>query len=191
MPDISGLGTLQTTEPLDLPQYKQTQEFRLPRKGRYILRSPESFPATAFGATREGYLSAQIDPTIVGPTNEGFKVRFTYLSAKQYRQSGQMVSQIGLYLKACGINSRVEGTPQEQADAIEKTAGSTFRADLDWVAENRATGFKLRGMENFPKLESGDYQSWVEDPNEKNEDGTSKRLRANLVVSRYVAADNK
>lgn len=41
-------------------------------------------------------------------------------------------------------------------------------------------------MKNFPKNADGSYQSWVEDPTEKNEDGSSKRLLANLYVRNYL-----
>lgn len=198
MADISGLGGLQQVEPLDLENYADVKEstFRLPPKGRYTLRTSESFPQAAFGRTKAGALSVAIDPTIVGPTNEGFTIRFTKVSAKTFDRNGLKVSQLGDYLRATGFKGKLSNE-QEQADAVESTAGALFEAGLDWRAYNSKTGFSLQGMERFPKLADGTHQSWAPDPNDYEVDETgaikldsegkkiNKRVRANLVVDKY------
>ena len=189
--DISSLGNLNSAEPLDLDLYKDASAgFDLPKAGIYTLRAPDSFPSTSFGATRNNDLSAQIDPTIVGPTNEGFNIRFTKVSAKAFKRSGVTVSQIGDYLRACGRTGAVPAEPQALADAIAETAGRVYQAELDWRAYNKNTGFQVEGMKNFPKTATGEPQSWIEDPTDKDENGAPVRLRANLSVRRYLPASN-
>lgn len=190
MADIGHLGNLAVAEPLDLPQYKDAQEFRLPKKGRYIVRAPESFGQDAFGATKAGYLSAQVDPVIVGPTNEGFTCRFTKVSSKTWtdQKTGQTLSQMGKYLKACGVNTLVSGEPQDLANAVESTAGATYQIIGDWRAYNKNTGLEVEGMENFPTDGKGGFLTYVEDPGELNEEGDPIRVPARFFVSRFLAA---
>lgn len=190
MADISQLGNLQPSEPLDLDTYTDAPEsvFRLPKKGRYTVRAPEEFPATAFGATKASVLSVQVDPTIVGPTNEGFQVRYAKVSAKPFQRGGMTVSQLGDYLRACGVRGTIPGTPQAQADAVERTAGIVYEVDLDWRAYHAGTRFQLEGMEKFPSDGNGGHQSWIEHSTEKDEEGKPLRLRANVYVRRFVAA---
>lgn len=190
MADISGLGELRPVEQLDLANYKDNREstFQLPKKGRYVVQAPSEFPASAFTRTKKtGALSAQVDPKIVGPTNEGFQIRFQKVSATTWLRDGVKVSQIGDYLRACGFSGSLKDE-QEQANAIEGTANTVYQADLDWRAYDKA-GFSIEGMEKFPKLADGTYQSWVPSPTLKDEDGEPLRLRANLFVSRFVPAE--
>lgn len=189
--NISALGNLVPVDNLDLDAYadvKDRPRFQLPKKGRYLVRAPESFPDTAFGTTKAGHLKAQIDPTIVGPTNEGFQLRFISISAKPYERSGGKVSQFGDYLRACGRKGALPGDPQGLADAVAATAGQTFYVDIDWKAYNSTTGLEVRGMENFPTDDEGNPQSWIEDPNDIGDDGNPKRLRANLEIRRFISA---
>lgn len=173
--------------------------FRLPVKGRYSLRAPESFPAASFGHTNAGAFSAQIDPTIVGPTNEGFNIRFTKVSAKSFKRGGVSVSQLGDYLRACGFRGRVTDE-QGLADAVEQTANRVYEAILDWRAYNKNTKFSVEGMERFPSDGQGGHLPYYPDPTEfeldaegnevKDAEGNKvpKKLRANVVVSRYIPA---
>ena len=192
MADLSHLGGLNPVDTLELdglyPVAKEST-FQLPPKGRYTLRAPDSFPPAAFGRTNAGALSVQVDPTIVGPTNEGFTVRFVKVSAKTFDRSGVKVSQVGDYLKACGFKGSLKDE-QAIADAIESTAGTTYEAKLDWRAYNKKTGFSVEGMERFPKLPDGTHQSWIEDPTGKDENGNPMRVLANLTIpfNGYIAA---
>ncbi len=186
--DISSLGAVKSIN-LDLgPQYKDTKEstFRLPAAGVYLLQAPESFPAAAFGRTANGDLKVQIDPKIIGPTNEGFQLRYISVSAKSYERDGGPVSQVGDYLRATGFRGEINDE-QELANAVESTANLTFRAKVEWRA-SKGRDFEVKGMKNFPKLADGSYQSWVEHPTEKNEEGQPLRLRANLVIDRFYPA---
>lgn len=185
--DISALGNLEPVQELDLETYADTSGFRLPRAGEYTLRAPETIGAEAFSKSQAGYLTARVDPTIVGPTNEGFEIRFVRISAKPYENKGSMISQAALYLRACGVK-RTPGTNQEIADAIASTAGKTYPAYLDWEVRYQGVTLK-KGMKNFPSDGKGGYQSWIEHPSETNpETGEPLRLRANLVVSRFLSA---
>jgi hypothetical protein len=186
MADLSHLGGLNPVEALDLDNYADNKEstFRLPAKGRYTLRAPESFPPAAFGRTNAGALKIQIDPTIVGPAHEGFTVRFVNISAKPYKRDGKTVSQVGDYLRAVGFVG-VLADEQSIADAVEASAGTIYEAKLDWRAYSKS-GFSLQGMERFPKLADGTYQSWVEDPTLKDEKGNPVKVRANLIIDRFI-----
>lgn len=192
MADISHLGGLNPVEQLDLdgtyPIAKEST-FQLPAKGVYTLRAPDTFPSAAFGATKNGDLSAQIDPTIVANPNgssvgEGMVVRFVKVSNKTFQRNGKSASQIGDYLAACGYHGTLR-TVDDVVEAIESTAGTTYQAKLDWRAYNKRTGFSLEGMERFPKKEDGTYSSIVIDPAEvgkTDETGRQLVVFANLTI---------
>lgn len=180
---------MKPTEPLDLENYADNKEFTgIPKAGRYTVQAPDSFPPAAFGRTKAGSLSAQIDPKIVGPTNEGFTIRFTKVSAKPFKRGNITVSQLGDYLRAVGIRGKF-ADEQAQADAVEQTANQVYQVDIDWRAYNNKTGYTLEGMERFPSDGNGGHLPWTVDPNAKDETtGEPVKLRANLVVVRYVPA---
>lgn len=194
MADLTNLGELQAVDTLDLSPtgYTDTKEstFRLPVAGKYTLQAPPEFPAAAFGRTKKGDLSIEVSPTILAPTNEGFKTRFIKVSAKVFDRAGKKVSQLGDYLRACGVTGTLR-TEADQANAVESTANMVYEAILDWSAYNSKTQFKVQGMRNFPKLADGSYQTWVEDPTDKDPvTGKPVRLRANIIVDKYIAASN-
>ena len=195
--DISSLGNLQPTTPIDLSVVPENPKkaFTFPRAGRYVVRAPENITAENFSSTKAGNLSARVDPTIVGPTNEGYDIRFTNLSAKVYTdpRTSTETSQVAQYLQAFGITDKLDGTPEQAANLIASTAGKTAEVWADWVAEHRASGFKLRGMRNFPADGQGGFQSFVEHPDASvtDADGNRLRLRANLVVSRWLPKTNQ
>jgi hypothetical protein len=188
--DISALGELRPIEPLDLENYADNKEFTsIPKAGRYIVQAPPEFPSAAFGRTKANHFSAQIDPTIVGPTNEGFKLRFIKVSAKAFKRNGKTVSQLTDYLRATGLATGKLADEQALADAIEATANRTYEVDLDWRAYNKDTQYSIEGMERFPSDGNGGHLPFTTDPNAKDpETGEPVRLRAQLVVSRFVPA---
>lgn len=188
MADISSLGSLQSAEPLDLAVYKDASSgFTMPPKGRYTVRAPESFPPTAFGATKAGYLSAQIDPTIVGGPHDGFQLRYQKISAKVFKRGGQPASQFGDYFRAVGLKSgEVSGEPQQLANAVEATANRTYVIDLDWHGYDKTTGTPIDGMEAFPQNADGTYQPWIESATEKDEQGNPLKIRARAEITRFV-----
>lgn len=192
MADISHLGGLNPIEQLDIdgtyPVAKEST-FQLPPKGLYTLRAPDSFPTAAFGLTKNGDLSAQVDPTIVANSNgssvgEGQIVRFVKVSNKLFKRGTQLVSQMGDYLSACGFIGSLK-TQDDWANAVESTAGVTYPAKLDWRAYNKRTGFSVEGMERFQKKEDGTYQSFIIDPAEVgklDENGRQLVVFANLTI---------
>ena len=189
MADISELGQLKASEPLDLDTYKLGgggQPF--PPRGRYTLQAPEQF---TFGKTNAGNLSAQIDPTIVGPEPyNGRTLRFTRVSAKTFESGPRKgASQLGDYLKATGRAGALSGDPQEAANAVEETANRTFEAELDWALFHKPSGLKIEGMQNFPSDGNGGRLPYIDSPTgEKNEDGSTKRVWANLYIRRFYPA---
>lgn len=191
MVDISTLGNLNPVQPLDLSVVPEApkQAFSFPRAGVYELRAPESFPTEAFGKTQGGNLSARVDPVIVGPSNEGYEVRFTNIYATVYTdpRTGVETSGIAQYLQAFGITEQLDGTPEQAANLIASTAGKTAKAYLNWEANHRPSGFKLKGMKNFPIVD-GKPVSSVEHPDESvtDQNGQRLRLRANIVVSKWL-----
>ena len=201
MADISSLSGLNPVEPLDLDDsiYKDATEGRpLPAEGVYTVRAPESFPSAAFGTTKAGYLSAQVDPTIVGPTNEGYTLRFTKVSAKTFKRGGINVSQLGDYLRATGRRNQVGGDTHAQADAVEQTVNTIYQVDTQWRAYCKQCGFQLEGMGKFPSDGNGGYSPFTTCPNCKDPEDTTfeeekrdqrmRPIRANLSVQRYIPA---
>ena len=185
MADISALSNLQATDPLDDETYVDAREFPPPPpKGRYIFRAPEKF---IFGATKAGHLSAKIDPTIVGPAAEGTVVKSS-VSAKTYKRQGIPVSQLGDYRRACGLSAAGLTQPQQQAEAVEETAGRTFQADGDWQAYCKVCKYTLNGMKNFPSDGNGGYSPWTTCPNCKDDKGAPINLKAWFVLDRFVSA---
>lgn len=187
MADISALGNQQPVEVLDLENYAVNRKstFSLPAKGRYTVQAPDAFPAESFSRSKnKGSLAVDISPTILGPTNEGFKLRFIKVYNSTWQRDGKTVSGIGDYLAANGVKAVLKDE-QAIADAVESTAGRTYQVDIDWRAQR--SGLEVKGMESFPKNPDGTYQSWVSHPTEKAEDGSPKRVFANLEITNFVA----
>lgn len=184
--DISSLNLQPVDLALDWDNYKDAQEQPPPpAKGRYTVRVPDKIE---FGATKNGDLSAQIDPIIVGPTDEGKVIRFTRISAKPFKRGQATVSQIGDFLRAIhGAAAPRPRTPQEVAEAVAATSGATFQVDLDWEAYDKGTGWTLKGMENFPPDEKGGFMPYVRSGQaQPGEDPVT--LRANVKITRFIAA---
>ena len=191
MADISALSGLQAGEPLEGADYPDANEPQpLPKKGRYVVQAPASFPDTSFGTTKAGFLQATIDPTIVGPSNEGANIRFSRVSAKVFKRKGRNVSQVGDYLRACGVPVPTDGDPAKLADAVEQTAGRNYQVDLDWeVYDGKGEQpFEVKGMENFPADGNGGHQPYVVNPYRKDDAGEPVLLRANVRIQRFIAA---
>lgn len=191
MADISGLGSLQPVEQLDLGNYAENKpkSFQLAPKGRYTLQAPASFPTEAYTRSKSGALNIQIDPKIVGGPADGTVVKFQRISAATWKRDGKAVSKVGDYLKAIGSNATLTNE-QDIADAVEATANLTYDAILDWKAGGYGKAIDVEGMEKFPKNEDGSYQSWIEHPTEtitlNNGTVAPKRVFANLYVRDFV-----
>ena len=189
--DISALGNLEPVAPIDLSVIPEVPKktFTFPRAGVYTVVAPDVIPSEAFGKTQAGNLSARVDPKVVGPSNEGYEIRFTNLSAKVYQdpRTGLETSQVAQYLQAFGITEELTGDPQQAANLIASTAGQTAEVYADWVAEHRPTKYKVSGMKNFPPDGNGGFVPYIEHPEQKDAEGNALRLRANLVIKRWIA----
>lgn len=188
---IANLGNLQPVD-LDLDNYAEAapkSSFRLPPAGRYTLRAPDSFTSEAFSATGSGALSARVDSTIISGEHAGFLIRYQRVSAAPFKNDPN-TSWMLRFLKACGVSGRITST-QDLADAVASTAGRAYEAELEWVAQDRSSGFAVKGMRSFPQLSDGTYQSWVAHPtltqrNERTGQDEAKRVWANIEVKRYI-----
>lgn len=181
---IADLSNLATSTPIDLDKYPAARTFRLPPAGVYTLQAPESFPDTAFVPNAAGdAVVVTIDPTINDGEFSGFGLRYQKISTKPW--GDPPVSKVGQYLKAAGQT----GTVTNVVDAVRKTAGTQYRAKLDWRAYNSNSGLQLRGMNNFPQNPDGTYQSWVLDENDLDpETNKPRRVPARLEITRFYPA---
>lgn len=201
MANISHLGTLTPSEPLDLDTYADVKASgsggrMVPPPGRYTVRAPESFPDTAFGASKAGALLAQIDPTVVGGEHDGYQIRFVKVSAKVFNRTIKEAgvekkvpaSQVADYLRACGRRGSVPTDPQEIANLIEQTAGQLYEIETDWKVWDKfsSTEYTLReNADRFAKDADGNPMPFI---TVKDADGNDMRLRANVEVKRFISA---
>ena len=167
---------------------------RFPAKGWYTLRTTSEFTSESFVPNKANTaLTFQINPTVVGPTNEGYQLKFNSgrISAKTYqrtdRKSGKSstVSQLSDFLKAVGYNGTVPGDAQGQADIVEMQAGKTFDALLDWRAYDPATQTEVSGMENFPADGNGGHLPYLLSESQTDDQGNPKKIWANLEIKRF------
>ena len=166
---------------------------RFPNKGWYTLRTNEAFTPESFVPNKAGTaLTFQIDPVVVGPTNEGYQLKFNSgrISAKTYSRTdregkSKTVSQLSDFLKAVGYNGTVPGDAQGQADIVEMQAGKTFDALLDWRAYDPATQTEVSGMENFPADGNGGHLPYLLSESQTDDQGNPKKIWANLEIKRF------
>lgn len=183
MSDIANLSNLAAMEPLDWDGYKDSQEATPPPpKGRYTFRAAADIP---LNTTQKGALSAQIDPTVVGPSHEGAVLKFARVNGTTFKRGSATVSFLGDYLRACRSPLRPT-TPDEWIAAVQATAGAVFEAEGDWEAYDSATSWRLKGMENFPDDGKGGKSPWVKVPVAEGEE--ARTIRANFKITRFIAA---
>jgi hypothetical protein len=185
-------------EPLDLNDYPtigggSSTGKKFPVKGRYTLRTTDSFTEESFAPNKANTaLTFALNPVIVGPTNEGYTLKFSSgrISGKVYQRKGRPASQLGDYLKAVGITGTVPGDPQAQADLVESTAGMIFEAGLDWRAYDKSTGTEVAGMENFPSDGKGGHLPYLlsetETEVDRNGNTVPKKIWANVEIAFFV-----
>lgn len=179
-------------EPLNLDDYPTIggrKERKFPNKGRYTLRTTDSFTEESFAPNKANTaLTFAINPVIVGPTNEGYELKFNSgrISGKVYQRKGKSASQLGDYLKAVGVAGSVPGDPQAQADIVERTAGELFEASLDWRAYDKSTGRSVEGMESFPADGHGGYLPYILSEAELDDNGDPKKIWANVEIAFFI-----
>lgn len=157
-----------------------------PPEGVYTGKAP-IITDEAFGVTAEGYLKVTVDPIeIVTPgPGQGYKVRFTRLSAKKYKN--REGSQVADYLRACGIAARPKNNDELKA-ALKMTSGRTMNFSLIWEAFNKETKETTSGWENFPPDPANPAQRLTYVPDQFDE---NKKWYANGRVKYFVSAVKK
>lgn len=182
------------TEPVDnATAYPAKAGRRFPNRGWYTLRTTDTFTQESFVPNKAGTaLTFQIDPTIVGPTNDGYQLKFSSgrISAKTYQRTDKSgvtrtVSQLSDFLKACGYNGVVPSDAQSQADLVEQQAGKSFEALLDWRAWDPSAGREISGQENFPSDGNGGNLPYVLSETVTDDEGNPKKVWANLEIVRF------
>ena len=208
--DISALGQVSPSQPLDLSDYPTSAlpqsstdskpKFTVAPAGEYVMRAPEQFVFSK--AQSSGNLMARIDSTVVGPTNEGAQVKFARVSTTVFdrevdgvTKKASLAADFVRSVQVANGETPVEfpgvgedGNAQAQAEAIASCAGKTYRARLNWEAEDRKydTGMKVRGMTKFPKLEDGTYQPYIELAGKLDGKGRPARIWANLYIQNFI-----
>ena len=215
--DISALGQMTPSQPLNLSDYPSSAlpqssteskpKFSVAPAGEYVMRAPEQFIFSK--AQSSGNLMARIDSTVVGPTNEGAQVKFARVSTTIFpREVNGVTQEASLaadFVRAVQVANGetptefpgvgADGNAQAQADAIAACAGKSYRARLNWEAEDRkyGTGTKVRGMTKFPLAKDaegnaipGTYQPYIELAGKLDDKGRPARIWANLYIQSFV-----
>lgn len=206
--DISALGKLTPSQPLDFSTYPQTPakstgpKFTLAPAAEYDLRivTPLVVGET-LKASKTGNLNFKFDAEIIGGPHAGQKVRFQNASASVWERDGVQQSMLGNLVMALGgaefPGVGADGDPTPQVNALQAVINNPFRAYVTWFAEDRkfGTGLKVKGMKNFPTVtdETGAtvHQSFIPIDGQKNEKGQDARLYANLEIGNYVPATRR
>lgn len=201
--DISTLGQLTPSQPLDLTKYAaptaktEKPKFVMPPAGVYELQLPV-FTTEHFSKSQAGALKVRFDATIASGPFAGSTVRFITLSAKTYERDGVEQSMLGNLVAAAGGDTfpgvGEDGDPTPQVRAVEAIGGRTVKAYLNWEANDRkfGSGIEVKGMNKFPQATTkegtpiaGQYQPYFELADQLNERGYPQRVWANLYVSNF------
>ncbi len=182
--DVSGLDIKVDYIPEDEVEAGGTgKSYGPPPDGKYFGQAP-IITDESFGVTAAGYLSATLDPiTIIaqgGQPGDGYQVRFTRLSSKQY--SNKKTSQVIEFLRACGVSATPK-TADEAKLMLKACSGKTFQFALQWEAYDKDAQKSVKGMDNFPIGEDGKPQPWV-----AAEYDATQRVWANGKVRFYISA---
>ena len=197
--NISHLGGLNPSEPVDLSSYtgqRASGTFRpLPTPGRYTVRAPQ-FDDNSFSVSKAGALLTDVAPTIVGGEYDGYQIRFASVSAKTFKRTEKVngeevqviASGVADYLKALGRTETVPTEPADIANLIASTANQTYDIETDWKVWDgeTSTEFTLsKNPERFDQRdENGNVQPFII---AKDADGNDKRLRAKVVIKKFLA----
>lgn len=157
MADVAQVSLIEP-EQIDFDKYQDGGggNYTPPAEGKYVGKAPvikddgtlNLSDTNDFTVTQEGYLSVRLDPIeLLDSSAKGYKVRFTKLSAKKYknREGSQMLD----FLRSCGIAARPKSNAELRA-ALKMASGRTFTFGLQWEAYNKDTKERTRGWDNFP-----------------------------------------
>lgn len=199
MADISGL-TLNAPEPIDFDNYQEGGEYTPPPvEGQYFVQSPSNVVVKASGekadrdaitisSTKEGQLKATLNPLTITDANAagvGYQILYTGISAKKSKNRNS--SQVGDYLRANGIASVSDQTPQGLANLIEMTAGRIFPVTTRWEAYCKDCDYTVEGQDKFPKAAEDDSTNVGGRSYKVPCAHCKKDLYARLKVNRYVS----
>lgn len=182
--DITQLNLVEP-EQINFDKYQDggNSSFAPPPEGRYFGKAP-TITDESFGATKEGYLKVTLDPIEIvnDPTHTGYKIRFTTLSVKKYKN--REGSQVMDFLRSVGLNVRPK-TNEEYKAAMKQASGRTFQFALIWESYNKDTQETTSGMDNFPPDPQNPDRKlpYVVDPFD-----ATKRWWANGKVRYFVSA---
>lgn len=196
--DISALGNLTPSQPLDFSKYPapkaKTSGFTLAPAAEYNLRLITPVTNETLTKSQEGHLKFRFDAEIADGPYAGQKVRFQTASASVWTRDGVEQSFLGNLVMAAGGDSfpgiGEDGDPTPQVRAVEAIQGKVFRAYVTWLAKDRkyGSGTEIKGMKNFPIGEGGQPQSWFPVAGAVDDKGRPARVYANLEISNYVPA---
>jgi hypothetical protein len=149
MADVAGFDAI-LFDPIEGDYQEGGKAFvELPPEGKYMGQAPV-FTDESFTNTREGYLKVIVDPITVqnpGGPGDGYKIRFSSLSAKKY--SNRNASQVMDFLRACGLNVKPNST-EEVKQYIKACSGRTFQFALAWEGyDKNDPDRQIRGQEAF------------------------------------------
>jgi hypothetical protein len=149
--------TIRPPDPVQWDKYSDGGSGKpLPPKGEYTLIPTK----VEIGRTKEGYLQATVDVTVQAPGTpfDGYLSRFNRFNTKNW--PGKATSGAADYLAAHGITG--QQTDQEYEQALVATLNRPFTGMLDWEIYDSATGYNLRGYDNFPTNADGQKVSRVQ-----------------------------
>lgn len=191
MVDLSNLKlTPELDAVVDFDNYVDPSEFPPPvPAGVYTLEQGKP----TFEASKDGYLVAKLDHTVVGGDQDKAKVSFDRISDKPFERSGVKVSMMADQLRALGDKSRPR-THDEYAAAIEAGTGRPFKAQLDWEGGCNHKGtpqecewnapevYRVKGEKNFPANANGGHLDSLKCPT------CGSEVRARTKVNRRIPA---
>lgn len=134
----------------------------LPPRGAYTLL-PTAVPE--FGATKEGYLQANVTPLVVldpGKGWDGHEIRFTRVNTKKWPQRN--ANGFADYLRSHGYQG-VPRSNEEYRQAAESLTNHPAHGVVDWECYCKVCRYTLKGMEKFPKRDDGTYVQIINCPN--------------------------
>jgi len=160
------MSNVRPPDPIDWNSYDDGGSGKeLPPKGDYQMVI-EKVSITDDDRTREGYLCAVVDAKIVDPGKpwDGFLTRFNRFSTKKW--STRNANPLADYLRGFGAKGPFV-TDDDYRQAAMATVKQACRALCDWEIYDSASGFAIRGYDEFPTSADGKKLSVVQHGDQK------------------------